>query len=252
MPRRTTSFVELLFESPWWVSVIIAALVYVVMRHVLPIIETDNQMIGMIFQAFAIPAPFIAFLILLIAPFSYFNRRRKAKQLDTQQDLESIRALHWRIFEELVAEAFRRKGYQVTEGGYGADGGIDLELRKDEEVTLVQCKQWKTQKIGVSVVREMFGVLTANDASYVIIICSGKFTQQAKDFASGKQVELIDENSLLSLVKGVQEEKIIETQNTKTCPKCGSNMIIREAKRGSNAGNTFLGCSSFPRCRHTE
>ena len=33
------------------------------------------------------------------------------------------------------------------------------------------------------------------------------------------------------------------------CPKCGSSMVLRTAKRGSNAGNQFWGCSAYPRCR---
>ena len=48
----------------------------------------------------------------------------------------------WREFEMLVGEAFRLQGYQVVEtGGGGADGGVDLVLRKDRETFLVQCKQ---------------------------------------------------------------------------------------------------------------
>lgn len=33
------------------------------------------------------------------------------------------------------------------------------------------------------------------------------------------------------------------------CPKCGSDMVKRVAKKGKNAGNTFYGCSNFPKCR---
>lgn len=33
------------------------------------------------------------------------------------------------------------------------------------------------------------------------------------------------------------------------CPKCGSEMILRTAKSGSNAGNKFWGCSKYPNCR---
>jgi restriction system protein len=36
------------------------------------------------------------------------------------------------------------------------------------------------------------------------------------------------------------------------CPQCGSNMILRKAKRGSNAGNQFWGCSTYPRCRTVQ
>ncbi|WP_420554031.1 NERD domain-containing protein [Neptuniibacter marinus] len=38
-------------------------------------------------------------------------------------------------------------------------------------------------------------------------------------------------------------------KSDKICPKCGSGMIIRESKRGANAGKNFWGCSTFPRCR---
>ncbi|APE06893.1 MAG: DUF2034 domain-containing protein [Alteromonas sp.] len=252
MPRKNTSFADLLFQAPWWVSVITAAITYVVMGHLLPSVETDNQLINMVFKALAIPAPYFALFILFIAPFSFLNARRKAKQLDAQKSIETIRQLHWRNFEELVAEAYRRQGYRVTEGGFGADGGIDLELRKGEERVLVQCKQWKAQKVGVSVVREMFGVLTASNADKVIVICSGKFTQQAIDFTSDKPIELITGNELLSLVKDAQAEPIIAPVQQASCPRCGSELVERQAKRGTNAGNTFLGCSSFPKCRYTE
>jgi len=37
--------------------------------------------------------------------------------------------------------------------------------------------------------------------------------------------------------------------NDLSCPKCGSKMLLREAKRGSNTGNKFWGCLSYPKCR---
>jgi hypothetical protein len=33
------------------------------------------------------------------------------------------------------------------------------------------------------------------------------------------------------------------------CPACGSNMVLRIAKRGPGAGNQFWGCSTYPKCR---
>ena len=45
-------------------------------------------------------------------------------------------------------------------------------------------------------------------------------------------------------------KQIIKTKrDDKVCPKCGAGMILREAKRGANAGNTFWGCSTYPKCR---
>jgi DNA-binding helix-hairpin-helix protein with protein kinase domain len=36
------------------------------------------------------------------------------------------------------------------------------------------------------------------------------------------------------------------------CPSCGARMVRRTAKRGFNRGNTFWGCSRYPRCRGTR
>ncbi|MFW6297602.1 MAG: NERD domain-containing protein [Desulfosalsimonas sp.] len=38
-------------------------------------------------------------------------------------------------------------------------------------------------------------------------------------------------------------------ENSKICPKCGSPMVLRTVKKGENAGNTFWGCSNFPKCK---
>jgi len=35
------------------------------------------------------------------------------------------------------------------------------------------------------------------------------------------------------------------------CPRCGSDLVERTVKKGSNVGSNFLGCESFPKCRFT-
>lgn len=42
---------------------------------------------------------------------------------------------------------------------------------------------------------------------------------------------------------------VANKENSKTCPKCGSSMILRETKQGQNISKQFLGCSNFPRCK---
>lgn len=40
--------------------------------------------------------------------------------------------------------------------------------------------------------------------------------------------------------------------STTVCPKCGSNLVERTARKGPNAGSKFLGCENYPRCRFTR
>ncbi|TYP95434.1 Topoisomerase DNA binding C4 zinc finger [Fodinibius salinus] len=40
--------------------------------------------------------------------------------------------------------------------------------------------------------------------------------------------------------------------STTVCPKCGSQLVERTAKKGPNAGTKFLGCENYPKCRFTK
>jgi len=46
------------------------------------------------------------------------------------------------------------------------------------------------------------------------------------------------------------KEIVKEKSDTKSCTKCGSNMVLRKSTKGKNTGNEFWGCSTFPRCRN--
>lgn len=42
-----------------------------------------------------------------------------------------------------------------------------------------------------------------------------------------------------------------EQQDTSLiCPRCGSALAFRQAKKGANAGRGFYGCSKYPKCRY--
>lgn len=159
----------------------------------------------------------------------------------------------------LVGEAFRRQGYIVQETGQGGpDGGIDLVLCKDDKLTLVQCKRWKTQRVDVKVVREMYGLLAHHQASEVKIIAVGAYTADAQRFAAGKPIELITGAALLDMVRSVQTIPANPTpqaraptapETTPPCPKCGKEMQLRANRR---TNERFWGCTSYPGCRGTR
>ena len=46
----------------------------------------------------------------------------------------------------------------------------------------------------------------------------------------------------------------LETQpeTSMICPKCGGLLVLRTARKGSNAGNQFYGCGNFPKCRYIQ
>jgi restriction system protein len=157
--------------------------------------------------------------------------------------------------------------YSVVEtGGGGADGGIDLMLKKDNELFFVQCKQWRAYKVSVNVVRELLGVMVTQGATGGFVVTSGVFTAEAQSFAKGQNIDLIDGVSLAAMIEEITRNSSSQNVNRLTptlqplfkaemsatvpdCPKCGRLMVKRIARKGTNAGSGFWGCSSFPTCR---
>ena len=205
--------------------------------------------------------------------------RRRARQnlvTDVAQSkaTDALDGMSWREFEMLVGEGFRLQGYQVVEtGGGGADGGVDLVLTKPGknggEKFLVQCKQWRAFKVGVDVVRELYGVMAARGATGGFVVTSGRFTDEAITFASGRNVNLVDGPKLRGLIRKAKagidcsparaaaavapavQPSPASTQAS-SCPLCSKPMVRRTARRGTNAGSEFWGCTGYPACRDTR
>jgi YVTN family beta-propeller protein len=166
--------------------------------------------------------------------------------------------MSWREFERAMAAVFEGQGYHTTITPDGADGGVDLILERPGERVLVQCKHWKAWKVGVQTVRELVGVMTVRGASGGVVATTGRFTQEAVDFARTSGIRLIDGREVLALLRvtpppfamavpamsapGVQ--RVIPR-----CPRCGEPMIVRVAGRGQDRGQQFWGCPRFPTCR---
>jgi restriction system protein len=195
--------------------------------------------------------------VFLVGALVSYLRRSQASSLFQQAKIgasDAVGKMPWPQFERLVGEAFRRRGFEVTEtGGQTADGGVDLVLSKDRKRYLVQCKHWRAQSVGVSVVRELNGVVAARRAAGGYVVTSGMFTQEAAAFARSCRIELIDGQGLAYLI-GQNAAKRVDEGSTSDapCPNCGSTMVRRVAKQGTSAGQAFWGCSRYPACRGTR
>lgn len=219
--------------------------------------QTMNAIVGRQFAiTFGLFLQYIVpFFLLLGSGVSYFKQRRRNQLHTTVENSPSRDALErmsWQEFEALVAETFNRKGYQVIErGGAGPDGGVDVELRMGKDKYLVQCKQWKVRQVGVAPVRELYGVMAAEGAVGGFVVASGDFTEEARKFAEGRSIQVIDARSLLTMINPASTAVPLKA-TAPSCPRCGSTMVRQVAKKGANAGNPFWGCPQFPAYRGTR
>lgn len=271
MSRRKQSlfvdFVLLIGKLPWWVGILLAVVSYLWLHSIAgsevrisgqpgEIAKVAGQNLIKSFATFG--QYLLPFSFLIGSAISVAERSRRSKlheQAANNPDRSVLNNMTWREFETLVGEAFRRKGYSVLDvGGGGADGGVDLVLMKGKESFLVQCKQWKAYKVGVDVVRELYGVMAAKGATGGFVVTSGTFTEDAKAFASGQNIALIDGKALHALIRGVSAPaaKPAQALASPTCPICKGAVMKRTAKRGANAGNEFWGCSRYPDCKGTR
>lgn len=139
-------------------------------------------------------------------------------------------------------------------GGSSPDGGIDLVLWKGGRKTVVQCKHWQARQVGVTLVRELYGVMTAEGANDAIFVSSGEYTDDARAFADGKPIQLMGGRELERMIQSVQPVAAPRpaTESVPICPKCARPMVRRTARSGQYGGQAFWGCSAFPQCRGTR
>lgn len=98
-------------------------------------------------------------------------------------------------------------------------------------------------------------VMSQNYSGYIkgktaVLFSDDEVTQMVEALQSGRMPT--------GLIKGLQTKKAhLESLNerhgsTTCCPKCGSDLVERVAKSGPKAGNRFLACTAFPKCRYTR
>ena len=285
--RKKTSpaedMIDLVALLPWYMGVVLAVAGYLVLHRaaIAPMTaslkpgDVGAAMTGAVWRGLAGVGQYVLPGICLAgAVVSAWRRRTRHALVDnvTRSDAPGmLDNMSWREFEMLVGEGFRLQGYSVAENFEpGPDEGIDLRLRKDGETNLVQCKQWRAFKVGVPVVRELYGVMAAKGAAGGFVVTSGRFTAEAEAFAVGRNVRLLDGQRLERMLRqarggvGVPQstsapvtqaaEGVRQSANpvSPVCPKCAQQMKRRQATKGARAGQEFWGCVTYPQCRGTR
>ncbi|MBM5458841.1 restriction endonuclease [Pseudomonas sp. P66] len=299
MAKRNSDLNDLLnmaSKLPWWISLAIALASGLYLHSLatvpepqaasapqLRVIALDSLVyITSLYGQFVVPGIFV------VGAIASVFRKRKRRQLveSITTPAGSLLSISWQEFELLVGEALRRRGYSVQETGQqGPDGGFDLVARKDNEDYLVQCKHWRANRVGVPVVRELYGAMAAEGAVGGYVVTSGTFTREAQDFASGRNLKLVDGVGLKKWIDEAQkpsarapkaepskrtEKPVLKppnatgepknlakastplgdvVANAPNCPFCSTTMMKRVARSGANAGGHFWGCASYPKCR---
>jgi restriction system protein len=290
MARQKSSafedWVMIAAKLPWWLGLLLAGASYIGLHWYagtpVPTSSDPTKMFDVVgatmWRTLAMLGQYVVSAVFVLgAGVSVWKSRSRTKlaaRVAADPTTSALNQMSWREFEQVVGEAFRQRGFKVTErGGSGPDGGVDLMIRQGSETTVVQCKQYRATQVGVAIVRELFGAMTAEGASGGMVVSLGSFTRDAQAFASGRNIQLVSGGALQRLLQdGAQAIRVPRTDRNPaikaavtvslvppvsapvapSCPRCGEQMKLRGAKAGANAGTSFWGCVKFPDCRGTR
>jgi len=100
-----------------------------------------------------------------------------------------------RKFEEIVAELLERMGYKVELTPLSGDGGFDMYAARKDHVGrflfLVECKRYvPPHKVGVQIIRSLYGVVQQKNANAGIIATTSFFTKGAVAFEQEREHQM--------------------------------------------------------------
>jgi hypothetical protein len=154
----------------------------------------------------AFPEPINSSLFILLGLLILFDIAIEA--ISTQApdkecyQLEDLLTLSPDEFEEFVADFFRNQGHHVMIKGTPGDHGIDILIStKAHEKWIVQCKRYRS-KVGEPALRDLYGAMHAVGAQKGFLVTTSSFSAQARKWANGKTISLIDGKKFLGMVNG--------------------------------------------------
>jgi restriction system protein len=207
---------------PWWLALLCAVLSFAVLGWVASDRITDPNSVT--HQIASIAEIVVPLIFLAWAVFAFIRGLRgngiganasqplgrPSKQREpasgrgggTANPNNSDIRMSWGQFELLVVEAFRRRGCRITERGTAAtDGSMNLELTNGEHRFVVHCKQWRAKEVGIGALRELNSVMIVTNAAGGFVVTTGAFSAEARTFAAGRNIQLIDGPTLREMLR---------------------------------------------------
>ena len=179
------SLFAMLLRSPWWASFIIALVLGLGGRAMLP-------------ENYVFVAPALAF------PFVIAGVMALRKQWDIPSDakvaetVEKVGKMSWREFSGAVEQAFVRDGYTVTR----TTGAADFAIVKSGRKVLVNCRRWKAASQGVESLRDLVAAREADeDVRELLYVSLPRLSDNALRYARDHRINLMLAPQLTRLLR---------------------------------------------------
>ena len=148
-------------------------------------------------------AVLLLFLLLFVWKlWHFFSLSASRRYLRRHASLKRLKKLNWSEFEHLCRLLFEEEGWQVRENEKkGADGGVDLWMKKRRSVAIVQCKKYEDARVTIKVIREMYGLMYEYGADRAFVVTTSEFTKECYRFVEDKEMELLNGERLVGRIR---------------------------------------------------
>lgn len=181
------SLFAVLLRSPWWISILLAALVGTVMFALLP---REYKVAGAV-------GGFPFFVIGLIA---LWQQMRLPSARRSEEILRAVTKMSWPEFSALLEEGFARQGYSVER----IQGAADFVLSRQGRTTLVSARRWKAARPGEESLKALHEAAQSQGAGSCLYVTLGELSANAQVFAKRHEVQLMQGAALALLLKNAK------------------------------------------------
>jgi restriction system protein len=220
--------------------------------------EADSLSTGMPFGKYMYISSGIFLLISVVGYIKASIGKNKNSFIEGGRSLSVLEELSWKEFVVYIMVLYKKLGYRLEgESGVRA-AGVDLKMKRDGSLALVRCKKYYVRKVSLSMLQEFYDAMKKEPAlKKGYFITTGFFSHDARKFASGKPIELVDGARLMDFTRIAESiaasQEISSLQNNLkrfdyTCPLCGASMMLRTGETADASGTQFWGCTA-PACK---
>lgn len=134
--------------------------------------------------------------------FSLFNLQKSKRSDATTSSAKKISPellseISPQQFEKLISMLYEKMGFHVKLTPQTRDKGVDIYAKRisasGTELLAIQCKHYPKGMVGVEHARALYGVIHDQpNITKGVLITSGNFSKDCREFVDGKRIELFD------------------------------------------------------------
>lgn len=140
----------------------------------------------------------LAFIFTILGFVSLYKKSYVKSLYYYQSSLKDLSDIKWQDFESLISNYFIKTGFIVKERDKLLNDEFNnLEANKENYKIIINCKFWHIKNLNASLIENIYKEVESEKVDQIYIITLGNFSYRAKEFARGKNIELINGYTLI-------------------------------------------------------